>query len=216
MATSLYLIRHGEAFSNVDGTLGGEKGDKGLTERGFAQAQALAVRLEGNPFGAEVLYASTLLRARQTAETIAPSLGLSIIFDDEIQELRPSPEIDGMHFSAVREQYPDIEHFLSSVFTPLGPGGESWSSFQLRVSSALDRIITAHTGKKIVLVAHGGVIEVSFLHMLGLGPQARARVAFHARNTAITHWRHSQTHGGREEWHLVSHNDDRHLDGLEG
>lgn len=216
MATNVYLIRHGEAFSNVDGTLGGEKGDKGLTERGFAQAQALATRLAGNPFGAEVLYASTLLRARQTAETIAPSLGLPIIFDDEIQELRPGPEIDGMRFSAVREIYPNIERFLSDVFTPLGPGGESWGSFQLRVSAALDRIITAHTGKKIVLVAHGGVIEVSFLHMLALGPQTRSRVAFHARNTAITHWRHSETHGGREEWHLVSHNDDRHLDGLEG
>jgi len=214
MATDLYLIRHGEAFSNVDGTLGGEKSDKGLTERGFAQAQALATRLEGNPFGAEVLYASTLKRARQTAETIAPSLGLPIIFDDEIQELRPGPEIDGMHFSAVRELYPDIERFMADVFTPLGPGGESWGSFQARVSAALDRIITAHTGKKIVLVVHGGVIEVSFLHMLGLGPQTRSRVAFHARNTAITHWRHSESHGGREEWHMVTHNDDRHLDGL--
>ncbi|MBC8159657.1 MAG: histidine phosphatase family protein [Roseiflexaceae bacterium] len=215
MPTNLYIIRHGEAFSNVDGTLGGERGDKGLTERGFAQAHALAAHLEHKPIGAEVLYASTLLRARQTAEAIAPALGLPIIFDDEIQELRPGPEVDGLHFAAVRERYPQIDHFLRDVFTPLGPDGESWAMFQARVSAALDRIITAHQGKKIALVAHGGVVEVSFLSLLGLGPQARSRVAFHCRNTAITHWHYSEAHGGRPEWHLVRHNDDRHLDGQE-
>lgn len=210
MATDLYLIRHGEAYSNVDGTMGGEKGDKGLTERGFAQAQALAKRLEHGEIAADVLYASTLKRAQQTAELVAGSLRLPIIFDDDLQELRPG-DADGMHIDQVRERYPQIQQFLQNVFMPIAPNGESWAMFQLRVSAALERIVNAHQNQKIVVVAHGGVIEVSFLHHLSLGPQARSRNAFHTRNTAITHWRHSETFDKRVEWHLVGHNSDWHL-----
>ena len=42
-------------------------------------------------------------------------------------------------------------------------------------------------------------------------PQTRAHAAFHVLNTAITHWRHVQTPGGRVEWQLVAHNDHLHL-----
>lgn len=213
MATDLYIIRHGEAFSNVDGTLGGPKGDKGLTERGFAQARALGKRLERGEIVADVLYASTLLRAYQTAEFVAGALGLPITPDDGLQELYPG-EADGMHISAAREQYPQFDRFLHEIYTPLTPGGESWGSFQMRVAATLERITQAYKDQKIVAVAHGGVIEVSFLHLLGLAPQARTRFSFHARNTAITHWRHTEAYGGREEWQLIRHNDDRHLDEL--
>lgn len=212
MATDLVLIRHGEAYSNVDGTMGGELSDKGLTERGFAQAQALAARLEREMFRADVLYASTLKRAQQTAEAVAGAINLPIIFDDELQELRPG-DADGMHIDTVRERYPQIERFFSDVFTPIAPNGESWGSFQARISASLERIIIAHKDQKIVVVSHGGVTEASFMYFFALGPQTRSRNAFHIRNTAITRWRHSEPQG-RSEWHLVSHNDDRHLDGL--
>lgn len=207
--THLYLIRHGEAFSNVDGTVGGMQGDRGLTERGFAQARALAVRLATGEIPAEVLYASTLPRARQTAELAAGALGLPIIWDDELHELRPG-EADGLHVREAAARYQGFARFLQEIYTPIAPGGESWGSFQMRGSAALERIVRDHPGQHIVVVAHGGLIEVSFLHLLGLGPQTRARAAFHAQNTAITHWRHYEVRG-RWEWHLVCHNDHQHL-----
>ena len=213
MATDLILIRHGEAFSNVENTLGGELSDKGLTERGFAQVQALAARLQREGFRADVLYASTLKRAQQTAEAVAAAIDLPIVFDDDLHELRPG-DGDGMHISEVRERYPQIERFLTDVFTPIAPNGESWGYFQARVSATLERIVNAHQDQKIVIVSHGGVTEVSFLYFLALGPQTRSRNAFHVRNTGITRWRHSESFG-RQEWHLATHNDDRHLDGIE-
>lgn len=210
MATDLYLIRHGEAYSNVEPVIGGMKGDRGLTERGIAQAAALGQRLATGEIEADVLYASTLLRASQTAEHVSEALKLPITWDNELHELRPGLA-DGMNVNDARERFETMKRFWTDPFALLAPEGESWASFQLRVSAALEHIIQRHTGQRIVAVAHGGVIEVSFLYMLGLGPQARTRVAFHVRNTAITHWRHSETTGGREEWHLVCHNDHRHL-----
>jgi probable phosphoglycerate mutase len=212
MTTHLYLIRHGEAFSNVERTMGGMRGDRGLTELGFAQARALAARLARGEIPADVLYASTLPRARQTAELVAEALKLPAIWDDELHELRPG-EADGMQVREAAARFEGFARFLQEIYTPIAPDGESWGSFQMRVSAALERIVRDNTGRQIVVVAHGGVIEVSFLHLLGLGPQMRARAAFVSQNTAITHWRHQEVRG-RWEWHLLSHNDHQHLHGL--
>ena len=212
MTTHLYLIRHGEAFSNVERTMGGMQGDRGLTERGFAQARALAARLATGEIPADVLYASTLPRARQTAELAAEALKLPIVWDDELHELRPG-EADGMEVRDAVARFEGFARFLQEIYTPIAPGGESWGSFQMRVSAALERIVRENTGRQIVVVAHGGVIEVLFLHLLGLGPQMRVQAAFHSHNTAITHWRHQEVRG-RWEWQLLSHNDHQHLHSL--
>ena len=72
--THLYLIRHGESVANVQPIVAGMRGDVGLTERGVAQADRLRERLAQGEIAADVLIASTLPRARQTAEIIAPAL----------------------------------------------------------------------------------------------------------------------------------------------
>jgi 2,3-bisphosphoglycerate-dependent phosphoglycerate mutase len=210
MTTNLYLIRHGEAYTNVEAVIGGVQGDRGLTERGIAQAQALARRLAGGEIAADVLYASTLPRARMTAELVAEALKLPINWDDELHELRPG-EADGLSVEQARARFEGFERFLREPFTPVATGGESWGSFQMRASAALERIILRHQGQTIVVVAHGGIIEVSFMYLLELGPQMRNRAAFHVANTALTHWRHVTTNAGRAEWHLAAHNDHRHL-----
>lgn len=210
MATNLYLIRHGEAVSNVEPIIGGDKGCRGLTERGLAQAAALARRLERGEITADALYASDLPRARQTAEAVAGALRLPITFDPELQELRPG-EADGMHVDEARARFGTFERFFTEFYTPFAPGGESWGSFIARASAALDRLIRTHRGQTVVAVCHGGVIECSFFHLLHLGPQARGRAAFHVRNTAITHWREVETRDERREWQLVAHNDHWHL-----
>jgi probable phosphoglycerate mutase len=210
MTTNLYLIRHGEAYSNVEAVMGGMLGDRGLTERGIAQAEALARRLESGEIAADVLYASTLPRARMTAELVAQALQLPITWDDELHELRPG-DADGMTVAEARERFAGLESFLRETFTPIAPGGESWGSFQMRAAAALERIILRHPDQTIVVVSHGGIIEVSFMYLLELAPQVRSRAAFHVANTAITHWRHVTSYAGRQEWHLAAHNDNRHL-----
>src|SRR5690349_8660467 len=196
MTTNLYLIRRGEAYSNVESSIGGINGDRGLTERGVAQAQALGRRLASGEIAADVLYASTLPRARTTAEHVAEGLKLPINWDDELHELRPG-EADGLRVEQARERFESFGRFLVEPYTPIAPGGESWGSFQARTSAALERIILRHQDQSIAVVAHGGTIEISFLYLLELGPQARLRSAFHVRNTAITHWRQVETPNGR-------------------
>lgn len=213
MSTNLYLIRHGEAFSNVESTIAGMQTDRGLTPRGLKQAEALRQRLATGEIQADVLYASTMPRARQTAEIIAPALGLPINWDDELHELRPG-DADGWTFEQLAAQ-PDFRRFVNESFVPIAPQGESWAGFQHRVSATLEQITHRHPNQTIVVVAHGGVIEIACMLFIGLAPMARQRVNFTSYNTALTHWRYSQTFSGRHEWQLLGHNDHRHLHGME-
>src|SRR5215469_1024439 len=104
--THLYLIRHGEAIANIEPIIGGMKGDAGLTPHGIKQAEALRDRLfASGEIEADTLISSTLARARQTAEIIAPALGdLPIILDDDVQVMRGG-EADGMHVADFRAKY---------------------------------------------------------------------------------------------------------------
>lgn len=206
--THLYLIRHGEAWGNVEPVLAGPRGDKGLTPRGVAQAERLRDRLALGELKIDVLIASTLPRARQTAEIIQPALGLPIVLDDEVQELRIG-EADGMtnHEAWAKFGQPDFD---ANPLRPIAPGGESWPSFMLRVGTALTRITAEHAGRSIMVVCHGGVIDGSFVHFFQMPSLIVPPTDFHTRNTSITHWERVERRS-RTMWRINSYNDIAHL-----
>ncbi len=203
--TQLYLIRHGEAIGATEHIIG----DTPLSPFGRKQAAHLRDRLAATKeIKADVLISSTLLRAKETAEIIAPAFGLPIIFDDEVQELRVG-ELEGMRDENARAKFgePDFEHH---PFSQLVPGAESWAQFNYRICSALDRITNQYEGKTSVVVCHGGVIDGSFLYFFGLSTIRLPSVHFYTQNTAITHWQKSSYDGG-SKWRLVKYNDIMHL-----
>lgn len=207
--THLYLIRHGEAVVNVEPVVGGMRGDTGLTPRGVAQAERLRDRLAATrEIPADVLISSTLPRARQTAEIVAPALALPLILDDEVQEMRVG-EADSLTLQEMWDRF-GVPNLHQNPFHPIAPGGENWGQFMLRVGTALNRIIRTHAGKTVVIVCHGGVIDGSFIYFFGLNTLTLPPVEFHTHNTSITHWA-QHTHNGQTRWRLMGYNDIAHL-----
>lgn len=207
--THLYLIRHGEAVVNVQPIMGGMRGDVGLTPRGVAQAERLRDRLAAtHEIKADVLIVSTLPRARQTAEIIAPALGVPMTFDDDVQELRIG-EADGLSLKEAWDRF-GVPDFRKYPFRPIAPGGENWGQFILRVGATLDRIAREHRGKTVVIVCHGGVIDGSFIYFFGINSLSLPEVELFTHNTSITHW--EQHHlDGIARWRLRVYNDTTHL-----
>ncbi len=207
--THLYLIRHGEAIANVEPIIGGMRGDRGLTSLGIAQAEHLRDRLQAGEIAADVLIASTLPRARETAGIIAPALGVPVLLDDEVQEVRVG-EADALSLDEANTRFglPDFER---EPYRPIAPGGESWAAFLVRVGVALDRITTDHAGKQIVVVCHGGVIEAAFFHFFRLGAAMLPQIAVHTDNASITRWHLHIRPGKPDRWRLIGYNDVTHL-----
>jgi 2,3-bisphosphoglycerate-dependent phosphoglycerate mutase len=208
--THLYLIRHGEAVTNVEPIMGGMRGDTGLSPLGVRQAEALRDRLaDSHEIAADVLIASTLPRARQTAEIVAPAFGLPILWDDDVQEMRPG-KADGMRLDAFAATYgvPDYE---LEPYRPLSPGGESWAQFMLRVGTTLNRIATTYEGKTVVIVCHGGIIDGSLICFFGMITHGLPPANLYTHNTSITHWQRRARPGKPLRWQLAAYNDIAHL-----
>lgn len=204
--THLYIIRHGEALTLKDNIIK----DFGLTPLGVQQAERLRDRLAGSQeIKADVLIASTFPRARQTAEIVAPALGLPIIFDDDVQEMRPGKAV-GITSEEFKEKYGgyDVE---KTPLQRIAEGAENWGEFMLRVGMMLERITNEWVGKSIVLICHGGVVDGSLIYHFGMSTLKLPPAFLHTQNTAITYWTKGEHPTNPEEWRLVYYNDAMHL-----
>ncbi len=211
--TRLVLVRHGESRATVDGVMGGHGGCRGLTERGRAQAQALAERLTrtGELADTSVLLTSLLPRAIETAEIIAPALGgLQVTQDCDFCEFHVG-EADGLTWEDFRSRYRP-EEYRYDRYRPLAPDAESWATFTTRVGTALAGVAAEHAGATVVVVCHGGVIESSLIALGNLPLRRSFDVAI--GNTSLTEW--AQPVGdadGEPRWSLARFNDTAHLAG---
>ena len=204
----LILVRHGDANAGFSGVIGGEHGCTGLTALGRRQAAALRDDLaRSGRVRADVLLASTLPRAIETAEIIAPGLGIET-FDRarDLCEVHPG-EADGLEWAeyGVRYGHFDMEAEPERVFAP---AGESWNSFHDRVREMLERIVREYEGQVVVAVCHAGVIMASMRLLLGMPFVDRAAAQLRPSNTGLTEWEHD---GERGRWTLHSFNDAHHL-----
>jgi broad specificity phosphatase PhoE len=158
---------------------------------------------------ADVLLASVLPRAIETASIIAPGLGLEISGQEcDLCELHTG-EADGLTWSEYAARYGsfDMEAEPDRLFAP---AGESWNSFHDRVQRTLERVARDYEGQTVVAVCHAGVIMASMRVLLGIpcpGTGARLRPT----NTGLTEWDHDPLLG---RWTLHAFNDASHLLGL--
>ena len=205
--TRFALIRHGESQAALDGVVAGVRGCTGLSERGREQVEALRDRLaRTGELTADVLVSSTLPRAIETAEIIAPAVGAAEIERDcDLCELHPG-ECDTLTWVEYAERY-GVD-MGADPYTPISPGGESLAEFNVRVGRALSRLAQQHEGRSVVVACHGGVVVGSVLALLGLPAQSWPTADLAVTNTSITEW---ERQGGR--WKLMRFNDAAHLAG---
>lgn len=208
--TRLVFIRHAESRAAAEQVVGGERGCTGLTDLGVRQAQALGHRLVASrELVTDVVLASVLARAVETAEILAPALGgLPVQQDCALCELHPG-ECDGIAWDEYRERY--AFDMAAEPDRPMSPGGESLTEFEDRVRGLVARLADEGRGQTTVAVCHGGIIVASTLHLLGApGLGARRGFVLDPGFTSITEWRFREP---EDRWELVRYNDTAHLVG---
>jgi broad specificity phosphatase PhoE len=212
-AMRLVLIRHGDAHAGFGGVIGGRTGCAGLTDLGRRQAEALRDHLASSGrLKADVLIVSEIPRAIETAEIIAPGLGLSIARHDcDLCEVHTGAA-DGLAWEEYTAQYGSfsMEAEPDRVFAP---EGDSWNSFHERVQLLLERLAVDHPSETVVAVCHAGVIMAAMRGLLGIPHFGGAeRVAqLKPSNTGLTEWEHDPETG---RWALHSFNETHHLQSL--
>ncbi|MEZ4769228.1 MAG: histidine phosphatase family protein [Caldilineales bacterium] len=206
----LYLIRHGQSFVNLKDWTDGNT-DSGLTDLGQRQAAALATWLPGHLPQIDALYASTMQRARETAQPLSAAYGIEIRWDDRLREIgnnrsdhTPWPP------EALPREYSDYwaSERPFATTTPMVQGGETFMHFRTRVGLFIEELVECCREKRIVAVCHGGVVEAVFDHIFNIGPWRRCEVWNY--NTGVSHFEYVEI-PRRETWRLHFHNRVEHL-----
>jgi probable phosphoglycerate mutase len=210
-AGELTIARHGQAWCNLEQTIGGPTTCRGLTELGRQQAARLADRLaadqQRHPVAA--LYSSPLRRAHETAAAIAEAVRLPATVIDDLRE-PDHGTADGARwadvvaaFNAAPAMHPD---------RPLVDGAETWNQHQRRVHTVLRELLDRHSGQRILVVAHGETVTAA--HHLFCEVDTLP-IAFAVDQTALTTWCQQPNSWLRPSdgprWTLIRHNDTNHL-----
>jgi 2,3-bisphosphoglycerate-dependent phosphoglycerate mutase len=170
-ATRILAIRHGETAWNVDTRIQGHL-DIPLNATGLQQAQWLAQALAERD-AVDAVYASDLSRAHATAQAIAGAMGLAVTADPGLRE-RAFGNFQGRTFAEIEAEWPEhAQHWRqrSPHWVPPG-GGESLVALRDRVLTTVHALASRHVGEQIVLVAHGGVMDVLYRAATRLDVQA--------------------------------------------
>lgn len=154
--TVFLLIRHAESLWNAEGRWQG-RGDPPLSERGRAQAARLGREVAGER--PDLLIASDLSRAAETASALGAVFGLAPRKDPRLRELDV-----GTWTGLTREEIERREGELLERFERGDPdarpgGGESRREIRLRVRRTLAEIADRHRGRTVAIVTHLGVIR---------------------------------------------------------
>ncbi|MDO4230714.1 MAG: histidine phosphatase family protein [Lautropia sp.] len=197
----LTLVRHGETDWNQAGRIQGQL-DLPLNAVGLAQAHAAASRFALG--SVDVLLSSDLLRAVQTAEPIAQAAGVAAQLSSDWRE-RHFGSYQGQVYADLAREQPEVFARLKARDTAQDlDGGESLTALMARIGSGVADVLVQHRGKRVVLVAHGGVLDCIF--RLATGLDLAAPRHFPIFNASLNHlrWQNGQ-------WQVLHWADIAHL-----
>ncbi len=200
--TRLCLVRHGETAWNAEGRVQGQT-DIPLSAAGAGQARALADALDGHGFAA--IYASDLTRARQTAAPAAERRALAVRLEPALRE-RHYGVFETLTYAEAKARFPDdYARFKRRDPAYDFRSGESLEAFRARSLDCLETIAARHAGEAVLVVTHGGVLEMAYRHATGR-PLSAPR-DFEIPNAALN-W----IEASRAEWRVRAWAERAHLD----
>ncbi|NBW49502.1 MAG: histidine phosphatase family protein [Betaproteobacteria bacterium] len=182
--TRIIAVRHGETAWNVATRIQGHL-DIGLNDRGLWQAERVGRALAEEAI--DWIYSSDLQRAHSTAQAIARHTANPAAREVQLHtglRERGFGTFEGETWADIAEKWPDESRRWKQRdphFAP--PGGETPTQLLDRVQTTVNDIASRHPGEHIVLVAHGGVMDM--LYRLATRQELHAPRTWHLGNAAI-------------------------------
>jgi 2,3-bisphosphoglycerate-dependent phosphoglycerate mutase len=200
--TRILAVRHGETAWNRDTRIQGNT-DIALNEHGRWQAAQLAQALREEPIHA--VYASDLSRAFETAQAVAHVHGRTVEKHLGLRE-RHFGSFEGRTWTELENGWPEeTRAWRTRVPDFAPPGGESLIELQARVVQTVSELASRHPGEQVLMVAHGGVLDI--LYRAATRLELQAPRSWELTNTAINRLLWTP-----EGLSLVGWADTRHLD----
>ena len=170
----LLLVRHALPMRRelVDGPA-----DPELSPDGHAQAEQVATYLSSEHLDA--IYASPLLRARQTATAIAARHQIDVELCDGVAEF---DRLSSDYVPTEELKAANDPRYHAMIKGDWDTDEESTEEFRARAVRSIEELIDRHPSQRVAVVCHGGVINGYLSHVLGL---IKPRGFFYPNYTSI-------------------------------
>lgn len=181
MTTTVLLVRHGQANSNVTGFYMGWSSED-LSEIGYTQARSLSSRLASLPITS--VYSSPLQRTCTTAMILAKPHGLEVETSDDLIEIRLG-DWQGLHVDEIKQGWPELWQQSRTDPSELTmPNGESFQQVTERAVRIFEKVVAANHGKQVIIVSHEIVVKVLVAYALGVSNSIYRR--FEINNASLS------------------------------
>ena len=166
MSIIFYLARHGQSYGNLNGNISGSNPE--LTPLGFQQAKQLAQKIQGVPLSA--IYASTLIRAQQTAAAVATAKNLPLQIEENLKE-RFFGSLEGKTAEQVQKvhakKYEDFGNapLQEQMNWKIVEDEETFSQVMKRVENFLNVFENKESEQHILLVSHANVLVPMLVYL---------------------------------------------------
>ena len=179
-AIHLTLMRHARSRADDENVHEGRY-DSPLTEAGRAQVRARALDFDAQGYKPDLIIASSLIRARESAEIIGTMLKAPVVVDADWMEFNNGP-LAGLSHAEAEARYP--RPAFRGLYDPFHETGESEIEFHSRVARGLEQVIRRGPGSYLV-VSHGGSLNAALRVALGIPyPVNESGVWFHFDDTS--------------------------------
>ncbi len=161
----LYFVRHGQTALSRDNRFCGAS-DPPLTSEGQEMAQVLGEYYEKVDWKA--IYASPMLRTRQTSAPLARATKHKLITDPGLKEISYG-KWEGHTTEVVRRRWP--EDYLKWTADPgwnAPTGGETANQIAARALPVIGRIRKEHRTGNIMVISHKATIRIILCALLGI------------------------------------------------
>ena len=166
--TEVLLIRHAHQEVDFSRASVGDIANPPLSAHGRQQARLLGEALSTLNLGA--VFTSPLKRARETAESIGRHHRLELQFSDELREVeifRDIPQDKTAREFLGQDLLEAVgQRMLNERSWDVYPYSEPGQEFRKRAINAVETAIARHSGERIAIVCHGGVINAYVGHII--------------------------------------------------
>lgn len=157
----LLVVRHGQTSGNKEGRLQGQRNDQPLTAEGVAEVESLIPLLTGTQV--DVLYSSTLARARDTAKILARIFALPVFESKKLLERdfgtltgKTWDEISALGHTGLKEK----DKALCYDYKPFD--GESVEEVKKRIILFINELFEKYEEYTALCVTHGGIVRILY------------------------------------------------------
>lgn len=164
----IYIVRHGETDSNKAKKVQGQRIDEALNSEGIRQSEELTSNIDKD---FDVIFTSPLRRAVQTAEILAKEIEAPVIEKTDIIE-RDYGSLSGktweemFEFGEGKINFKKEDYELGYDYRPYG--GECAEDTKKRLLKFIEELKKDYSNKKVLIVAHGGILKMAHFLFLGV------------------------------------------------